>query len=222
VSPTAGAFIVLEGIDGSGTTTQAARLVEALGRRGHTVHLTREPSTGPVGTLIRQALSRRLVVPSAEGGRPPGFATMALLFAADRMDHLEAEILPRLERGEIVVCDRYDHSSLVYQSATSDDPEGVAAWTRALNRHARRPDLVLILDLDVDLAKRRRAARGGADEIFDDDALQRRLAEGYRECARHFPGERIELVDAARPIEEVAAELERRVVSLLEAGAPSA
>jgi dTMP kinase len=216
VSERRGALIVLEGIDGSGTTTQSARLVDALGRRGYAAHLTREPSNGPVGTLIRQALSRRLVVPSAEGARAPGFATMALLFAADRMDHLEAEILPRLARGEVVVCDRYDHSSLVYQAATSDDPEAVAAWTRELNRHARRPDLVLILDVDPAEAKRRRSSRGGGEEIFDADPLQRALAEGYRQCPRHFPGEPMVLVDASRSIDEVGEELERRVVAHLE------
>lgn len=216
MSLTKGAFIVLEGIDGAGTTTHSARLVQALEAAGHAAYLTREPSNGPIGTLIRQVLSRRLVVPTAEGPRPPGFATMALLFAADRMDHLEAEILPRLQRGEVVVSDRYDYSSVVYQSATSDDPEAVAAWTRELNRYARRPDLVLVLDVDVDEATRRRSSRRGEEEIFDADELQRRLASGYRALSRFFPEDRVVFVDASQPIEAVAEEVRRQVLALLD------
>src|SRR4029077_10541212 len=80
------------------------------------VRTTREPSDGPVGTLVRQVLTGRIVVP---GGRAPGWGTMALLFAADRMDHVESEIEPFVSQGGIVVSDRYDASSLAYQSVSS-------------------------------------------------------------------------------------------------------
>src|SRR4051812_14618095 len=100
----AGRFIVLEGIDGAGTTTQAARLIER--RRVESpktpVRVTREPSGGPVGSLVRQVLTGRIVIP---GGRAPGWTTMALLFAADRMAHVESEIEPFLAQGGVVISD---------------------------------------------------------------------------------------------------------------------
>src|SRR5215472_4321878 len=112
----AGRFVVIEGIDGAGTTTQVGRLVDRLRKSEIDARGTREPSDGPVGTLIRQVLAGRVVVP---GGRAPGWATMALLFAADRVDHVEAEIEPALAKGSVIVSDRYDASSLAYQSVTS-------------------------------------------------------------------------------------------------------
>src|SRR4051794_39705484 len=111
-----GRFIVLEGIDGAGTTTQTARLVDRLRGDGKTaVKITREPSDGPIGSLVRQVLTGRIVSP---GGRAPGWTTMALLFAADRMDHVESEIEPFLLSDGVVVSDRYDASSLAYQSVS--------------------------------------------------------------------------------------------------------
>src|SRR5205814_8143040 len=98
-----GRFVVLEGIDGAGTTTHVARLAERLREAHVPVRATHEPSIGPIGTLARLVLTGRVVVP---GGRPPGWATMALLFAADRMDHVESEIEPFLAQGGIVVSDR--------------------------------------------------------------------------------------------------------------------
>ena len=108
-----GRFIVLEGIDGAGTTTQCARLAARLRAGKAPVRTTREPSDGPVGATIRQILAGRVV---GAGGRAPGWATMALLFAADRADHIDAEIEPFLSTGGTVISDRYDASSLAYQS----------------------------------------------------------------------------------------------------------
>src|SRR5271167_2017910 len=116
MTPQAGRFVVLEGIDGSGTTTQVARLADRLRAQGVAVRATREPSDGPLGTLVRHVLSGRVVIP---GGRAPGWATMALLFAADRLDHVESEIEPFLAEGGDVISDRYDASSLAYQSISS-------------------------------------------------------------------------------------------------------
>ena len=141
-----GRFVVLEGIDGSGTTTQVARLAERLRAMRVPVRATREPSEGPIGTLIRQILSGRLIVP---GGSAPGWTTMALLFAADRMDHIESDIAPFVASGGVVVSDRYDASSLAYQSISSGaDSKNSVEWIRALNRYARRPDLTIVLDLE--------------------------------------------------------------------------
>src|SRR5450755_2888527 len=111
-----GRLVVLEGIDGAGTTTQAARLAARIKQAGTKARTTKEPSDGPVGTLIRHVLTGRIV---GAKGLAPGWATMALLFAADRMDHVETEIEPFLAEGGVIVSDRYDASSLAYQSVMS-------------------------------------------------------------------------------------------------------
>lgn len=119
-------FIVVEGVDGAGTTTLMNKLVAHFRQQRRPVHGTCEPTGGPIGAIVRQVLSRRLVVQSMFGVRAPGWTTMALLFAADRQDHLEAEILPLLHDGVSVISDRYDLSSLAYQSATAT-PESASA-----------------------------------------------------------------------------------------------
>jgi dTMP kinase len=201
-----GRLIVLEGIDGAGTTTQTSRLVAALGARGRDAHATREPSTGPVGRLLREML----------GGahQPVDQTTLGLLFAADRADHLQREIEPALARGAVVVSDRYYHSSLAYQS----DPDDGAGFARVLtlNAAARRPDLTLLLEVPVDVAAARRAADGRPDELFDRLETQRRVAEGYRRVVAELGGrERIEVLDGTKPLDVVAAEILARVLAVL-------
>jgi dTMP kinase len=200
-----GRFVVLEGIDGSGTTTQVARLAERLRSAGVAVRPTREPSDGPVGMLVRQVLAGRIVTP---GGRAPGWATMALLFAADRMDHVESEIEPFVSEGGVVVSDRYDASSLAYQSVSRalEGDGGTAQaldWIRALNHHARRPDLVVVVDVAPELAAERRRRRGEATQIYDRIEMQRALATFYRDIARHMPEDRSVVIDGEGTVDEV-------------------
>ena len=196
-----GRLVVLEGIDGAGTTTQVARLAGRLRAQATPVRTTREPSDGPVGTLVRQVLTGRVVVP---GGRAPGWATMALLFAADRMDHVESEIEPFLAQGGVVISDRYDASSLAYQSVSSGGKAREAEeWIRSLNRYVRRPDLTLVLDVAPELAAERRAHRGDAAQLYDQSEVQRALAEFYRDLARHLPSDRIVVVDGSGALAEV-------------------
>ncbi|HEY3819729.1 MAG TPA: dTMP kinase [Polyangiaceae bacterium] len=198
-----GRFVVLEGIDGSGTTTQVARLASRLREARVPVRSTREPSDGPMGTLVRQVLTGRLVVP---GGRAPGWATMALLFAADRMDHVESEIEPFVTEGGVMLSDRYDASSLAYQSVSSGaDSKEAVEWIRSLNRYARRPDLTMVLDLQPDIAADRRSQRGEAAQLYEQNEVQRALAVFYKDLARHMPHDRIVLVDASGTVEEVHA-----------------
>lgn len=197
-----GRFVVLEGIDGSGTTTQAGRLVGRL--RSETrapVRGTHEPSDGPIGSLVRQVLAGRVVVP---GGRAPGWATMALLFAADRIDHVESEIEPVLAEGGIVVSDRYDASSLAYQSVSSGRGGAKAVdWIRQINQHALRPDLTIVLDLPSDVAATRREVRGEPAQLYEQNEVQRALAEFYRALASHMPDDHVAIVDARGTIDEV-------------------
>jgi len=208
-----GLFVVFEGIDGAGTTTQARLLHEALAGDSVPVHLTQEPSEGPVGVVIRQFLSGRLVVKGMTGPRAPRWPTMALLFAADRVDHLETEILPNLADGITVLCDRYVYSSLVYQTETSGDFANLA-WIEALNKLAPRPDLTIVLDVTAATAAKRRQGRREMEQIYDDLELQERLSRRYRELPTRYPGERIEVVNgegAPQEVHRACLELVRRM-----------
>jgi dTMP kinase len=209
----AGRFIVLEGVDGSGTTTQCRLLAERLRAERALVHTTAQPSAGPVGALLRLMLAGRVV---AAGHERPAWNELALLFAADRVDHLDAEILPNLREGLNVICDRYDHSSVAYQSVAGDGPQAIA-WIRELNRFARRPDLTIVLDVPPAVAAARRRARSGRAEIFDDDPLQARLCAFYTGLEQHFAGERIVHIDGSQPQEQVAT----AVLAAVKALAPS-
>jgi dTMP kinase len=167
-----------------------------------------------VGVLLRQMLTGRVVVPGISGSRPPSWPTMALLFAADRLDHVEAEIRPNLRDGVTVLTDRYDYSSVAYQSVSAGSDDETIEWVKNLNRHARRPDLTLVLDVDAEVAARRRTERSGGGGIYDDEELQKGLAKFYRDIEQHFPQDRIEHIDADRPIQEVAADVLQHVRTL--------
>ena len=195
---TQGLFIVLEGIDGAGTTTQLAALAREFRARGRDVHTTREPSDGPVGTLLRLMMRGRVSSPSGA----PGWETMALLFAADRMDHLDSEIDPFLAKGGVIISDRYDASSIAYQSCSSTSASAVA-FIREINRHARRPDLTIVVDVPSHVAELRRAARGGAPELYEKTELQTKLAAFYRELSAHMPGDPIVVVSGEGAPSEV-------------------
>ncbi len=209
-------FIVLEGIDGAGTTTHTARLASALRAQGVSVHPTREPSDGPIGVLLRQILTGRLISPSAHGPKAPSFSTLGLLFAADRLDHLDVEVLPKLARGVTVVSDRYDYSTVAYQSLSARGVDGAVAWLRGLNHFARRPELTIVLDVPYEVARKRRMSRAGSEEIFDDDALQRELAAFYAHIEEHFPGDRIVHIAADRELQVVGAEVLSAALSVIE------
>lgn len=214
-SDLSGAFIVVEGIDGSGSTTHSRLLSKALEKRGHEVLLTCEPTHGPIGGLIRQVLSKRLFVPDDAGPRAFSWSTMALLFAADRLDHLDSTIVPALREGRIVVSDRYDFSSLAYQSATSPEPERAVAWIRELNRLALRPDLTIVLDVAPAVASERRGARGGREELFEEHAIQERLAGIYARAEKLVPGDRLVHVPAEAPVDQTAERVLEAVRSAL-------
>ncbi len=190
-----GRFVVLEGIDGSGTTTQAERLARALEARGVEVCLTAEPSAGPVGALIRQALRHEVSF---------SWGTLALLFAADRLHHVDATIAPALARGAVVVSDRYDLSSVCYQSLASPDGPTALGWIRALNQRALRPDLTLVLGVPPALAAERRRLRGGKEELFDASEFQARLAALYARAAELLPGDHVVTLDATGDADAVA------------------
>jgi dTMP kinase len=193
-------LIVLEGLDGAGTTTQARRLVETLGD----AHLTREPSDGPIGKLLREMLVGKHAIEGAALAQD----TFGLLFAADRMDHLQREVEPRLAAGITVVSDRWYHSSLAYQGTGADRD-----WIAQLNARARRPDLTLFLKVRPEVAAARRVAAGRVQELFEDIRMQEEVAEGYRATIAELQalGERIEVIDGELPMDAVFAEIVRLV-----------
>lgn len=208
-----GLFIVLEGIDGCGSTTHAKLLAEAIANRGFEVVLTCEPSAGPIGSLIRQALQRRLPGPDAATPHSLDWTAMALLFAADRMDHLHSTILPALRAGSVVISDRYDLSSLAYQSVTAHNGSEAIPWIRELNARALRPDLTLVLDVPAEVAEERRRLRGGVEELFEKRELQARLATVYTRAEELVPTDRLLHIQGVGEMSEIAARLLETVIS---------
>ena len=199
-------FLVLEGIDGSGGTTQARRLTQHLVLRGHDVHLTAEPSTGPVGRFLRQVLN------PADPASRLGDAVLPYLFAADRQDHLDREVIPALQRGAIVISDRYYHSSLAYQSLAI----GLSAVAE-LNAPFLRPDLTLFLELETEVCLQRVTARGGAPERFEALDRLRAITDAYAAVVVtcRAQGERIARIDASGSMDEVFARIVAEVEALL-------
>lgn len=202
---TRGRFIALEGIDGSGTTTQRGALATALRARGHVVLETNEPSSGSIGRLARERL--------AEDAIPLDRGALALLFAADRLDHVATEIEPALAAGHVVLTDRYVMSSWVYQALDCDP-----TWVRAINQRAPWPDLTFVLDVPAGEAMRRvlarRSASGPSLEIYETTPLQERLAAGYAALAREgLP--QVVRVDGLQPLATVTARL---VAACIDAG----
>lgn len=194
-----GRFIVLEGLDGAGTTTQAERLGAWLRERRRRAHITAEPSRGPIGVLIRQVLSGRI---TGVRGRAFDEQALAVLFAADRLDHLACEVVPKLEQGIDVISDRYLLSSLAYQSMTT----GEIRWVEQINARAIRPDVTIFLQVRSSTALRRRQAVSLDLELYEVASFQRALLRAYRKaiaCARRA-GERVEVVDGEEPPPQVA------------------
>jgi dTMP kinase len=196
-----GKLIVIEGIDGAGTTTQSRMLVDWIVSVGRKAVLTSEPSTGPVGLLLRQILSGRTIVRErapAGGFRAVSNNVISLLFAADRMDHLDAEVAPLLRDGINVVCDRYYHSSFTYQAL-----EGDLNWICTLNEHALRPDVTFLLDLPAELAASRRQLVRASEELYETEPTQRKLQEAYLGLPDLLTDELILVVDGRADAQSV-------------------
>lgn len=197
-------FLVVEGLDGSGGTTQAGRLSAWLRSLGRPVVETCEPSPGPIGRFIRASLG--------DPARGVSDAALGWLFAADRHDHLQDVIAPALAAGSDVVSDRYLLSSLAYQGATLG-----LARVAELNAGFRAPDLTLFLDLPPEVSLARVAARGEPRERFEAlDRLQtvRTAYEGALALVL-ARGERVAHLDASGSPDEVAARVRAAVEPLL-------
>lgn len=208
-----GRFIALEGLDGSGTTTQAQDLVAWLSAHGRRAQYTKEPSDGPFGTLLRHILIGDLRRTRADGNTEPfDEATLALAFAADRLDHLATELEPALREGTAVVCDRYVLSSLAYQGRALD-----LAWLQAINARCRVPDLTIYLDVPVDVCLMRIERARRFHERYEQESILEDVRTVYERAIGILrqAGQRVVSLDATQPIAKVHKAILAQVGDLL-------
>jgi len=198
-----GKLIVFEGIDGSGLTTQAEMLKGWLESRGYEAYLTKEPTDGPAGVQLRLALSKRLIIDPL---------TVALLFAADRMDQLYSDIITKLENGIIVICDRYSLSSYAYQSLDVE-----LEWIKQINSKCIKPDLTIVLDVPTVICKRRMQKQRWHVELYEEENKLEQVRNAYLRISKNLKdsGELVEVIDGNRPKNEVSNNVIRIVKKLL-------
>jgi len=169
-------FWVLEGLDGSGTTTQLKMINNELTKKGIPFHITQEPTTNETGLFLRRVLKGEIQVSQS---------TIAHLFAADRDDHIynaKYGILSHLNNREIVISDRYMFSSLAYQSLGYDYDK-----IMSLNQDFPYPEYIIFVDTPVEECIKRINARGEQKEIFEKLEIQKKVLEGYEKCFRNLP-----------------------------------
>ncbi len=202
-----GFFITFEGGEGAGKSTQITRLAASLREQGHDVIITREPG----GSAGAEAVRHVLLSGAAE---PFGPAMEAILFAAARSDHVEQVIRPAIERGAVVLCDRFLDSSRVYQGVTGDLSRDFMQSLERVTVNGMVPDLTLILDIDPEEGLRRANARRGdeAPDRFEKEALatHRRRRKAFLEIAKTEPA-RCVVIDAAMPADRVTVAIQRVV-----------
>lgn len=202
-----GKLIVFEGLDGSGQSTQAAKLVEYLNRRKRKfelgrpeAHLTKEPTNNLIGGLIRSQLT---------GDWKTKPECLQLLFAADRAHHLEKEIVPLLEKGVIVVSDRYFFSTIAYGSLEIQDWQ----WLKDLNKHFILPDLSFFLKVRPTVCIKRIKGNRFEMELFEKEETLAKVWESYERLAREFKN--VYVIDGERKIEEIFEEIKKIVYAKL-------
>ena len=197
---TQGRFISFEGIDGSGKSTQAKLLAKTLGNLGYDVVLTREPG-GSVGAEEIRALVLQ--------GDPDRWSAESeiLLFTAARRDHMEKTILPALNAGKIVICDRFADSTRMYQGLSRGDLRNLVDELHNL-MIPQDPDLTVLIDLDPKLGLSRAKARNTVEERFEDFgvALQEKMRIGFLNLAEQYAN-RFRVIDGLRDIDDIAADV---------------
>ncbi len=198
IPPMTPLFIVLDGPDGSGTSTHAELLAARLKEAGHDVFLTAEPTEGPMGRYIRDLLKKGDVDPME----------LQKMFCMDREWHMKEEIEPALKEGKIVICDRYSPSTIIYAEAQGLDSKGL----KLLNDKFRKPDCMIftIPPLEVSLS---RIARRPEKEFFEKEELQKKIHEGYVSMAKNDPA--IHVVDTSGSKETAAGKIGEIVQAFL-------
>jgi len=190
-----GKLVSIEGIDGCGKSTHTRLLARWLRARGYKVVITDEPTNGPIGRIIKRILRGDLKVPvTAE----------ALLFAADRLHHLDTLILPAMRAGKIVITERYTYSSLAYQSARGLNLQ----WIAKINAKAPRPDMAVLIDVPAEIALRRIKGARELDTFERDLKLQRKVRTNYLRVSRKCGAK---ILNGDRPIKEAQEKLRKLV-----------
>jgi len=203
-----GVFVVFEGGEGAGKSTQVTALADALRAEGRDVVVTREPGATEVGRRIRAMV--------LEGGDDLSPRAEALLYAADRAHHVATVVRPALARGAVVISDRYVDSSLAYQGAGRTLPVEEVSWLSSWATGGLKPDLVVLLDIDPAVGLRRVASRGaGADRLESESvAFHERVRYAFLDLAAADP-RRYLVLDATQPAEEIALTVFDRVTPML-------
>jgi dTMP kinase len=203
-----GTFVTFEGVDGSGKSTQTEALAGALTSRGYSVLTSREPGGTPVAERIRDILLD-------PGVKSMAWSTEVLLYLASRAEHVDSVLRPALERGEIVICDRFLDSTLAYQAFGRDGGNGDTASALRSIRKANElstgglgPELTFLLDLDPGEGLARSRDTGRVPDRLEGEGLAflERVRAGFLQLAEEEPG-RIVVVDGSRPPSDIAAEV---------------
>ena len=194
-----GKLVSIEGIDGCGKSTHTRLLARWLRARGYKVVVTDEPTNGPIGRIIKRILRGELKVP---------VAAEALLFAADRLYHLNKLILPAMRVGKIVITERYTYSSLAYQSARGLNLQ----WIAKINEKVLKPDLAVLIDVPADVGLRRIKGVRELDTFEKDLKLQQKVRVNYLSVSKKGGAK---ILNGNRPAREVQAELRKLVEAVL-------
>ncbi len=210
----AGLFVVFEGGEGAGKSTQLAQLAERLRAEGRDVVVTREPGATGVGTRIRS-----LVLDNNTDDEAPSPRAEALLYAADRAHHVATVVRPALSRGAVVISDRYVDSSLAYQGAGRTLPVDELSWLSSWATGGLKPDLVVLLDIDPRAGLSRVAERSRAADRLEAESLafHERVRYAFLDLAAADP-KRYLVLDAGHPVEQIAERVADRVTELLAPG----
>lgn len=204
-----GALLTVEGVEGAGKTTQAARLVAALGASGREAVLTRAPG----GTALGRDIRRMLLAVDAEAPAPEA---ELLLYLADRAQHVARVVRPAIGRGAIVVADRFSDSTIAYQAHGRGLP---LPTVRAIDDFARAgvaPLVTFVLDIEPAAGLARARATGPADRLESEElAFHRRVREGFHAIAASAP-ERVVVLDATLPVDDLADEIARVALERLD------
>ncbi|WP_091561341.1 dTMP kinase [Micromonospora pattaloongensis] len=206
-----GVFVVFEGGEGAGKSTQVTALAETLREQGYEVVVTREPGATEVGARIRS-----LVLGGSAGGSGPSPRAEALLYAADRAHHVATVVRPALARGAVVISDRYVDSSLAYQGAGRTLPVDEVSWLSSWATGGLKPDLVVLLDVDPAVGLTRAMARSGAADRLESEsvAFHERVRYAFLDLAAGDP-KRYLVLDAAQPLEALRVAIADRMAQLI-------